>query len=132
MLAMFKLFITLFALATITGCGSSTTNDSTNPQTGTNAYKTVNIVSLGDTVTINESVIFDLNVTNNNNTITISSLNDIDTFNLTGSNNLITFAGLNNVGTFNITGSDNTIYSTSTSSVSITNDTGSGNQLIVQ
>lgn len=93
--------------------------------------KNIDISSLGSTVTVIESSLFNLTVSGLNNTVMVASGNKINEFSLSGLNNLITIEDGVTISSFTASGSDNTVIVPDGSGITFT-DTGLNNTLIEQ
>jgi len=120
--------ISLLTIALLSGCSSD--SDPTNIASPANIESVV-VSSLGSTTTIDKNVVYDLEISGMNNTITIADNNNIDNLDISGLNNILTIGTGVNINAFNINGADNTVYAPIGSNISFT-DTGVGNSLIYQ
>lgn len=92
---------------------------------------TIKVNGIGDTVVINETGKYNIDINGINNTVTVKTDNTIGKLTINGQNNMITLQENSTVDKIIISGSDNTIYVPTGTKYSL-DDSGFGNDVIEQ
>lgn len=117
-----KLCLAIAMTGALAGC-----NDSDSPPAP--AVPLVSITGTGGTHTLTRADLFDLTISSQNATISLTATGGINNLLINGSNNMVTFTQDTAINSFLINGNDNTISKPTGSGITYT-DNGAGNMTI--
>lgn len=126
------IFLSVIIFLIVSVAGPSSSDSRNKPDSESNDIKTIKVSGLSSTAKINESSIFNLDISGTDNTVTIVSGNQVNDINIKGLNNKITIETNVTVNNIYVEGSGNTVIVPIGSGIGLSSSSGLNNKIIEQ